>query len=142
MQNLKSHKDQFTDLMARSGTSPEIPILLHNAADYKKLLEQITTHKYHINKEFKHELGMEESFRSWVRNVYNPLSQALEAAQLDTVFPDKTTAELFLLAVDHQYYLSLETGKPVSAAATVASFSSRYSSTLGSKHLYRMSFVA
>lgn len=68
---------------------------------YDEILEHINVHKYYLNQHSSEELPFWQALVSWYGNVYQPIAQAIEEADLVRRFPGRTVSDLYVYVVRH-----------------------------------------
>jgi len=66
---------------------------------YPEMVNHINVHKYYINQTIPEELSFEEGAKSWFKNVYLPIADAIGHEHLLSEFPGQTEADLYMWLV-------------------------------------------
>jgi len=93
---------------------------------YDIVLNHILVHKYFINQGKTEEIPFRDALESWYRSVYAPIAGVIRAERIDSRFPGRTTADLYVYIVKHWDHLKRKYGLPVTAETAASDFSSRY----------------
>ena len=99
--------------------------------DYKRLSAHIEGHMYFLGNTRKKPVSWEQATYSWMRNVYEPVSQVMENTTTLLSFPDRRKADLFFELCDHLYYMSIQEQKEIDVYEAVLNYDSLYGKTLG-----------
>ena len=102
---------------------------------YRKLEEHIAVHRYFVGQREGREIPQDEAVARWYDEVYCPLVEIIREAEILAQFPGRTEADLYLWLIEHQYYLSEETGYEVPWEEAAADFSAEFSQGSGRKEL-------
>jgi len=102
---------------------------------YRKLEEHIAVHRYFVGQREGREVPHDEAVARWYDEVYCPLVEIIREAEILAQFPGRTEADLYLWLIEHQYYLSEETGYEVPWEEAAADFSAEFSQGSGRKEL-------
>lgn len=84
---------------------PEADLLLSDPAEYGRLHEHISAHRYYLGEDRHYEVPYAEAVVSWYDNVYQPLVEALRKEGLFRAFPKLTAADLYLRVSDYLWLL-------------------------------------
>ena len=93
---------------------------------YDVVLDHVLVHKYYINQDKPEEIPFRDALESWYRSVYCPIATIIRSERIDTRFPGRTTADLYVYIVKHWDHLKQKYGLPVTAHTAAVDFSSRY----------------
>ncbi len=93
---------------------------------YTEMLHHINVHKYYINETKTKEISFEEAAKSWYRNVYYPIVEAVKEQKLLSKFPGRTSGDLYMWIVKHWNRLKDETGKDVHPSDASKDFAEQY----------------
>lgn len=66
---------------------------------YPEMVNHINVHKYYVNQTLPDEMTFEEGAKSWFKNVYLPIADAIEKEHLLMEFPGQTEADLYMWLV-------------------------------------------
>ncbi|MBR2281951.1 MAG: transcriptional regulator [Spirochaetales bacterium] len=66
---------------------------------YPEMVNHINVHKYYVNQTLPKEMTFEEGAKSWLKNVYLPIADAIEHEHLLMEFPGQTEADLYMWLV-------------------------------------------
>ncbi len=102
---------------------------------YRKLEEHIAVHRYFVSQRESREVHDDEAVARWYDEVYCPLVAIICEAEILEQFPGRTEADLYLWLIEHQYYLSEETGYEVPWEEAAADFSAEFGHGPGRKEL-------
>ena len=106
--------DTLDDILIKSGQSnflqathldrlrPDQDIRLTNPGRYKRLLADISRHKYFKELECSCEISCQEAVVSWYDKVYMPLINEIRARKILKRFPGRTEADLYTWLVLHR----------------------------------------
>ena len=86
---------------------------------------------YFLGNTRKKPVSWEQATYSWMRNVYEPVSQVMENTTTLLSFPDRRKADLFFELCDHLYYMSIQEQKEIDVYEAVLNYDSLYGKTLG-----------
>ncbi len=114
---------------------PEQQIEFTAPGQYRKLEEHIAVHRYFVGQREGREVPYAEAVARWYDEVYCPLVEIIREAEILAQFPGRTEADLYLWLIEHQHYLSEETGYEVPLEEAAADFSAEFSSGPGKKRL-------
>ena len=114
---------------------PEQQIEFTVPGQYRKLEEHIAVHRYFVGQRESREVPYDEAVARWYDEVYCPLVAIIREVEILEQFPDRTEADLYLWLIEHQYYLSEETGRDVPWEEAAADFSAEFSHGPGRKEL-------
>jgi hypothetical protein len=125
--------------LARS--RPDCRINLADSAGYERLRHHIADHQYYLGQEAGHTILTEDAAASWYDRVYLSVEVALEQQQAMRLFPGRTTADLYLLVMEHLSSLR-EQGVEVDVPAAAADYVTRQGTSrlphfLGTLHVAR-----
>jgi len=114
---------------------PEQQIEFTVPGQYRKLEEHIAVHRYFVGHREDREVPYGEAVVRWYDEVYCPLAEIIREAKILAQFPGRTEADLYLWLIEHQHYLSEETGYEVPLEEAAADFSAAFSHGSGRKRL-------
>ncbi len=66
---------------------------------YPEMVNHINVHKYYINQTLPEEISFEDGAKSWFKNVYLPIADAIGKEHLLSEFPGQTEADLYMWLV-------------------------------------------
>jgi len=131
-------KEEYAAFLFETGLDrlrPEQHIEFTVPGQYRKLQEHIAVHRYFVGQREGREVLYNEAVVRWYDEVYLPLVEIIREAEILGQFPGRTEADLYLWLIEHQYYLSEETGYDVSPEDAAADFSAEFSHGSGRKEL-------
>ena len=68
---------------------------------YDTIREHIAVHKYFLNQDESLEIDFASALLSWHENVYSPIVLAVREENILSLFPGRTSADLYLFLVQH-----------------------------------------
>jgi DNA-binding Lrp family transcriptional regulator/uncharacterized ParB-like nuclease family protein len=80
-------------------------IQLSEIGQYENLIDQIESHRKHLETEKKSKVRFQEAARDWYETIYLPMVAIIEKAGLADSFPKRTPADLFNYISYHQWVL-------------------------------------
>ncbi|MCX8012846.1 MAG: transcriptional regulator [Rectinema sp.] len=89
---------------------------------YDTIREHVYVHKYFLNQHRTEEIPFYQALYSWHENVYLPICDAIDAENLLSLFPGRTTSDLYLYLVAHWDELKRRYGQPVDIGEAAESF--------------------
>lgn len=107
---------------------PNAHIMFTSLGRYDELLEHISAHRWYLGIEYQRPVSWEEAVLSWYDTLYQPMAELIDGAGILRDFPGHTPADLYIWIMDHRYYLSLESGKPVGMRTALVSYNAKYGS--------------
>jgi hypothetical protein len=97
------------------------------ADGYRRLLEHIAIHRYHMEQEQGQKVAEEEAVGDWYDQLYRPLVQIMRQRDIMAHFPRRSEADLYLWIMEHQQHLQDMCGPQVSREAAAEHFASHRS---------------
>jgi len=131
-------KGEYAAFLLETGLDrlrPEEQIEFTVPGQYRTLEEHIAVHRYYVGRRESREVSYDEAVARWYDEVYCPLVGIIREAEILTQFPGRTEADLYLWLIEHQYYLSEETGYDVPWEEAAADFSAEFGQGPGRKEL-------
>jgi hypothetical protein len=131
-------KGEYAAFLLETGLDrlrPEQQVEFTVPGQYRTLEEHIAVHRYFVSQRESREVPYDEAVARWYDDVYCPLAAIIREAEILVQFPDRTEADLYLWLIEHQYYLSEETGYEVPLEEAAADFSAEFSRGPGRKRL-------
>ncbi len=89
---------------------------------FDTIKEHVLVHKYFLNQHISEEIPFHVALYSWHDNVYQPISQAIEAENILSLFPGRTVSDLYLFLVAHWDELKRKLGRYVAIDEAAESF--------------------
>jgi len=126
MLSLAPERRQFIEQVLRSPQFKGEDFILENDDQYRLALHHVEEHKYLLNEKIPYEISLEQAVSSWHKNVYEPLSQAMDKYRLIKAFPGLPRGSLFLKVCAHWHNLKSSEGPSVSVEKAVCDFGARY----------------
>lgn len=80
---------------------------------FETIREHVQVHKYYLNQNRTEEIPFYQALYSWHENVYLPICDAVIAENLLSLFPGRTTSDLYIFLVAHWDSLKRSYGYPV-----------------------------
>lgn len=120
--------ERVEDVLERIG----VPV--HNDRLRSRFGEHVQGHKYFLDRERRADTDWSEAAASWNVNVFEPLREAVEAAEVRSLFPGRKPEELIVEVSDHWHFLKQERPdvSPREAAESFArSYGNRVARLLG-----------
>lgn len=93
---------------------------------YTEMLHHINVHKYFINQSQKKEISFDSAVKSWYKNVYCPIADAVKTQKLLSKFPGRTSGDLYMWIVKHWNRLKGKTGQDVLPADASKDYAEKY----------------
>jgi len=93
---------------------------------YPTLLEHIAVHRHYLGLEEQREIPEPEAVARWYDEVYLPLAHAIREADILSLFPGRTEADLYLWIIEHRYYLSERTEQDVPIEEAAAEYAREF----------------
>jgi hypothetical protein len=93
---------------------------------YDVIYNHILVHKYFINQSRAEELSFDEALVSWYQNVYSPIISIITGEKLCSLFPQRTSSDLYVWIVKHWDELKKKYGIHYTLADAVRDFGNRY----------------
>jgi hypothetical protein len=93
---------------------------------YDEVLRHIHGHKYFINLAEPKEISFEKALLSWYHKVYLPIIRLIEAEDILSHFPGRTSADLYLWIVRHWHDLKRQYGQGFPLGQAVEDFRARF----------------
>ncbi|NOZ51222.1 MAG: transcriptional regulator [Chloroflexi bacterium] len=106
---------------------PDVDLRLTAPGRYREFDEQISVHRWYMGEAAQHEISYEDAVKSWYKNVYLPLAEAIIRSGLLKEFPQRTVADLYLWICHHREELRSLYDLNLNEEAAVATFGSVYS---------------
>ncbi len=119
-------KEKFCRALCLDRTMPGVDLEVTATGRYDELLQHIHGHKYYLNECQVVEIPLEEAIRSWYRNVYRPIVEAIERANLMSRFPGRTPTDLYLWIVRHWDQLKHQYGDDFPVHVAVQDYAQRF----------------
>ena len=120
---LKYEYAEFLDWSNLRQVLPGVDLMVTVPGGCENLKEHINVHRYFMGLEQRRDIGLEEAVVDWHRTVYQPLIQAMSAANILHDFPDRTQTDLYLWISEHRSRLEASLGwtiDPEDAAQSLA----------------------
>jgi hypothetical protein len=105
---------------------PQANLELSIPGFYSQLLEHISTHRWYMGVEQKHEIPFDEAVADWYDTVYLPLIKIIREQEILQGFPGRTEADLYLWILDDLYYLREEFQQEISFQDAAIHFSDKF----------------
>lgn len=102
---LKADRADFLTRTEIDRLRPDHGIELTLPGRYQDLLAHIAAHQWFINRNSDAQMSWEEATVSWYDNLYCPLAEMIQAKDLLSEFPHRTTADLYAWISEHQLEL-------------------------------------
>lgn len=119
--NTHHHTESVQDVLERIGVPAPSERLR------SRFGEHVRGHKYFLDRERRADTDWREAAASWNVNVFEPLREAVEAAEVRSLFPGRKPEELIVEVSDHWHFLKQE--RPdVSPREAAESFARSYGS--------------
>ena len=131
-------KGEYAAFLLETGLDrlrPEQQVEFTVPGQYRTLEEHIAVHRYFVSQRESREVRYEEAVARWYDEVYCPLVKIIGEAEILELFPGRTEADLYLWLIEHQHYLSEETGTEVPWQEAAADFSAEFGQGPGRKEL-------
>jgi uncharacterized ParB-like nuclease family protein len=84
-------------------TGLETDIVLTESGQYRHLLDQITEHRRHLEKQGEQPVDIQTAARDWYRTIYLPLCAIIDKGGLLEYFPERALADLYTYVSLHQW---------------------------------------
>ncbi len=84
---------------------------------YERLLEHIAGHRYVMGTRLQREIPWSEAVASWRKNVFETMTAAIHAGRVMEEFTEFTPADMYLIVMDHLYYLRQVQGDEAGVSA-------------------------
>jgi hypothetical protein len=94
---------------------------------YDTIREHIAVHKYYLNEHESAEIEFSSALYSWHENVYAPIVLAIEEEKILPLFPERTSADLYLYLVRHWDELKHRSTKDVGIGDAARDFKNKAS---------------
>lgn len=78
---------------------------------FERMLEHIAVHRYFMGLDLKRDISEEEAVAHWYDTVYLPIVEIIRNSKILKDFKGRTEGDLYLWTLDHQHYLTQETGQ-------------------------------
>lgn len=96
---------------------------------FDTIREHVQVHKYYLNQNRTEEIPFYQALYSWHENVYMPICDAILAEHLLSLFPGRTTSDLYIFLVAHWDSLKRSYGYTVDIHEAAESFRQMIRST-------------
>ncbi len=96
---------------------------------YERLLEHIAGHRYVLGTRLQREIPWSEAVASWRKNVFETMTAAIHAGGVMEEFPELTSADMYLVVMDHLYYLRQVQGGEAGVSADDIRTAAGYAAT-------------
>ncbi len=106
---------------------PDLDLSVTKPGAYPTLLEHIAVHRHYLGNDQQREIPFPEASEDWYKKVYRPVLDIIKGRDLLRDFPDRTSADLYLWAADHQAALRDQIGWDIGTEATLSDITDRYS---------------
>ena len=93
---------------------------------YDRIYMHILDHKYYLNLDEQKEIPFSDALVSWYKKIYKPIIKIINKEKLDSVFPGKSTSDLYILIVRHWDFQKRNKGYNYSVTASAKNFAHRY----------------
>lgn len=104
---------------------------MFSESDRDRLDEQVSGHKYFLDRNIGRNISWEEAAFSWMENVYLPISEAMETFTTNASFPGQKRDDIFFALCDHWFYMSKDANKEESPFAATLDYDANYGKTFG-----------
>ena len=104
-------KVHFLERTGLDQLHPETNIKLSIPDGFARMLEHIAVHRYFMGLDLKRDITEEEAIQHWYDTVYMPIIEVVRESNILKEFPGKTEGDLYLWVLDHQHYLSENSGQ-------------------------------
>jgi hypothetical protein len=105
---------------------PGCHIVFTSLGRYDDLLEHISAHRWYLGIEDQRPVSWEEAVMSWYDTLYHPMVELIESSGILRDFPGHTPADIYIWIMDHRYYLTLDSGRPVGMRTALKSYDAKY----------------
>jgi nucleotide-binding universal stress UspA family protein len=115
-------KAEYADFLEQTGlnkTQEMVDLRITIPGGYQKLLDEISICRCQIEEEEQYECSIQESAKSWYREIYLPFAEAVRERGMMRWFPDRTVTDLYVWMSEHRGELEKELGwsiRPEAAA--------------------------
>lgn len=124
---IKTEYAQFLRQTHLDESRPERQIELTEPGRYQMLLEHIEVHRFYLGLQWNREPSLEEAAASWYDNVYLPIVEAIDDAQILKAFPQRTEADLYFWVAYHRERLKERYGDAPPDREVAASLADKFS---------------
>ena len=94
-------KNQFYSETKYLHTTGSDDLTFSEPGRYDMIREHVAVHKYFLNLEESREIDFASALLSWHENVYAPIVLAIKEEKILSLFPGRTSADLYLYLVQH-----------------------------------------
>ncbi len=124
---IKTEYAQFLRQTRLDETRPAQRIELTEPGRYQLLLEHIEVHRYYLGLQWEREPSLDEAAASWYDNVYLPIVEAIQDADILKEFPQRTEADLYFWVAYHRERLKESYGDMPPDREVAASLADKFS---------------
>ncbi len=90
------------------------------------LRKHIEEHRWYLGERRGEAVSLSEAAADWLRTVFEPVCKLLREAGVETYFPGKTAAELYVDIMTHKYFLSRQRGEDVGMIVATRDYAERF----------------
>lgn len=119
-------REKFYQALHLDTILPGVDLTVTATGRYDELIQHLHGHKYFLNEREVVEIPLEHAIRSWYENVYKPITDTVEKADLLSRFPGRTVTDLYLWIVRHWDQLKQQYGPDFPVDAAVQDYGKRF----------------